>query len=221
MGETTGDATAQAAGTSQAQEATTTGEQGATAQAAAATSSSPATGGEAGGGTGGTLSPEALEKELAEARREAAANRRAAADAKKALEELRGKSLTEEERKTQELETLREQAKTAAARERELVLGYEVALEAGRMGLDPRLVTKLLDSSTVEWDDAGRPKELRKALEGLVAEYPVLRPAAAASGTATGAPARTGSALTKDSIRRMTPEEIEARWPEVQTVLSS
>lgn len=222
VGDATGEGTAQAAGTSQGQDPATSGANGAAAPAAATpAATSQGASSQDGSGTGGTLSPEELAKALSEARREAAANRKAAAEATKALEELRGKALTDEERKAEELETLRAERKAYETRERELTLSYEVALEAGRRGLDPKLVTRLLDRDRVEWDGT-KPKDLGKVLEDLVAEYPVLRPGAQAAGTSSGAPARnTGTPLTREALSKMTPDEINARWSEVQAVLSS
>lgn len=197
------------------------------AQAAAATAGQdpdPKGKGEPEGTSSGTedTDPKALKAQVDEARREAAASRTRATKAEKELEDLKAAQLTDEQKREQRLADLERKDLDHTREKQELTLRYEIAIEAGRAGVDPRLAIKLVDTASVEWDENGGPKNLGKVLEELVKEYPQLKPGPEITQTATGAPARQngGAKLTREAVRQMTSDEINARWPEVEAVLS-
>jgi hypothetical protein len=171
------------------------------------------------------------QSELAEARREAAAARKALREleAWKAAQEAAG--LSEQERATRaarELETQLTATREAMRATRlELTIwraapDYQIAPAATAAAL------KLLDPALLEWDDAtGVPTKdsIEKAMKALVRDYPFLvaadpapaRPAP--NGPPTTPPADRRRPLTRADIERMPADEINARWGEVQAVL--
>lgn len=125
-------------------------------------------------------------------------------EARRLLEEERRKNLSPEER--QRLQGLDEQVKKAAEEKRQLVLRYEIATRAARLGLvDPDLAVVLLEKSdTVTVSETGQVAGLDEALKQLIKERPYMVKAAAPAdaGAGAGGPRpQSGSAGMNDIIR--------------------
>lgn len=122
----------------------------------------------------------------------------------KELKQLRSQGLSDEERKRlQEQEAALTNAK---AKEKSLILRYEIAARAPKLGIvDPELAVMLIERSPdVTVDDDGKVTGLDDALKALVKERPhlVQRVASADGGAGTGGrPATGGKATMNDIIR--------------------
>jgi len=105
-----------------------------------------------------------------------------AADYRKRLRELEAKVKADEEAKLSEQEKLQkrlselEREREAWALERqERTVRYEVMLAASKLNIvDPEAAYKLLDLSTLEFDDEGLPTNLDKSLKDLLKARPYL-----------------------------------------------
>lgn len=140
-------------------------------------------------------------------------------EAEKARQEADLSEVEKLKRQIAERDALLEQ-QVAAARAGRLA-GASLAA-AARLGFaDPEDAQRFLDDARVEWDDAtGAPKNVQQLLEAVLKAKPYLK----ASFTATpdlGQGNRGGGTapLTRDAIAKMSPAEINARWPEVQEVM--
>jgi hypothetical protein len=125
-------------------------------------------------------------------------------EARRLLEEEKRKSLSPEER--QRLAGLDEQVKAAQARERALILRYEVATRAAKLGIvDPELATMLIEKSdSVTISETGQVAGLDEALKQLIKDRPFMVRAAAApadGGAGTGGPRPGGKPTMNDIIR--------------------
>lgn len=130
--------------------------------------------------------------------------------------------MTKEELAAQKLKELEEREKVFAAKMRSSGLKAVVAAAAPGLKLTSvEAAMKLLDSSAIEYDDDHNPLGVEAALSKLVKDYPFLAGANPASGDKTN-PERGGrSALTLDDVKKMSPDEINARWEEVSAVMKS
>jgi DNA repair exonuclease SbcCD ATPase subunit len=149
-------------------------------------------------------------------RSEAAKYRQQLKEAKDKLTALEQAEMSEKEKLQARLDAeakARETAETAMRQERARLAVTRAALKAG---IDPELAEKLVE---VEYDDAGQPVAVEKALAGLVKKYPHL--VAGDNGSPTNPSRERGSTLTKEDVKKMTAAEINARWDEVQKVISS
>jgi len=150
--------------------------------------------------------------------------RREAAEYRKRLRELEAKAKADEDAKLTETERL--QAKVAEyerlhadhERERqEWALRRAVDTTAAKLGIiDADAAYKLLDLAKLEFAESGAPRNLDRVLSELVSQRPYL---VGGSGTSATNPARQ-TTLTMDTIRRMTPEEINTNWEAVQAALA-
>lgn len=112
-----------------------------------------------------------------------------------------------------------EQASAAARAGR--LTGASLAA-AARLGFaDPEDAQRFLDTERVEWDDAtGAPKNVQQLLEAVLKAKPYLKASFTATPDLGQGNRGTGTApLTREAIARMSPAEINARWPEVQEVM--
>lgn len=148
--------------------------------------------------------------------------RKEAAQYRTQAKELAAKVATFEAEKLSEAERLTKQAQEAtaqaqAAREELKRARFEAALarEAAKAGVDPNLLTRLVDP---EYDDAGAPVNMAAAVAQVLEAYPQLKPQAPHPGVAN--PGRTAK-LTVEEIKKMTPEQINARWGEVQAAMQA
>jgi len=168
-----------------------------------------------------------------ELREEAKQNRLRAQQYEQELEELRRwreeqerQALTEEERFQLEYQETQQRLEEEAARAAEYQLQYEVALRAGRMGIkDPQDAVRLLNWDRLEFDERGEVANMDDVLKELLEQKPYLRGAMPAITpqveTNPSAERAPGAELTIEQIRRMRPEEINARWAEIEPILEA
>lgn len=163
----------------------------------------------------GSLNPGDLERELKEARQEAAKYRTQLRDLESKLKEYEDKDLSEKEKlvkKAQELEAKLQKAET----DRQLaILSAEVKLKAQAKGIiDPDAALKLIDLSEVKIGDGGI-EGLEQAIEKLIKERPYLLSTSGKPNPTN--PARTAS-FSFEELKKLTPAEINARWEELKNV---
>lgn len=162
-----------------------------------------------------------IQKELAEARREAAKHRTDLKRFQDAEEARQTASLSEVDRLKKELADSKAAAETAAAQAKAGRLSGASLAAAARLGFaDPEDAQRFLDADKVDWSDDGAPTNVQALLEAVLNAKPYLK----ASFTqppdlGQGARGRAGIPLTRDAIAKMTPAEINARWDEVQEVM--
>jgi len=103
------------------------------------------------------------------------------------------------------------QAKAREREQQERVIRYEVMLKATGMGVvDPDAAVKLLDWSTLEFDEQGQPKNTEAVLKALMKAKPYLVKAAQAAGAGSNINAgETGKSNQMDAGRV---EEIKRRF---------
>ena len=145
---------------------------------------------------------------LKKANAEAAERRKRLQTLEQAEQQRKAAQLSEAEKATAEAE----RAKSLEAELRKTRAGYEIAKAAARLGVPEELAARLVD---VEFDEAGQPVNVEAKLTEVLARYPHLRPAAASN------PANPGRkpTLTLADIDKMSPQEVNARWDEVQVAL--
>ena len=123
------------------------------------------------------IDPVALQRELQEARREAAKYR----TEKQSLERWKAEREQAEMTETEKLQRqLAEAQQREADRQREVqTIRFQSAVEttAARLGFaNPSLASRLVPESSVEWDDAGKPTNVDRLLTDLLAAEPYLAP---------------------------------------------
>lgn len=137
--------------------------------------------------------------------------RREAAQYRTRLKELETQQQTEADAKLSENDKLQKRLKelelasesqTRALRER--TTEYEVKLAAARMGIvDPEAAWKLLDTSSLEFDAAGKPLNLETALKELTKNRQWLIAQRTAQNAGAGAGGQAGPKMSmNDAIRR-------------------
>ncbi|HET7030362.1 MAG TPA: hypothetical protein VFI34_07610 [Candidatus Limnocylindrales bacterium] len=179
--------------------------------------------GTAGGDAGGQqLDAAAAQRELEAARKEAAKYRtelqklkddaKAAADAKLSDDEKRAKDLADKEAALQARELKSRQSAAAGAI---VAAAAAQGVPSGKL----ELVKKLLVGD-VEYDDEGEPKNIAKLVGDLLKDHPDFKGTGGAGAGSADGGARGKTTLTKDDIKKMSPDEINKRWPEIQEVLA-
>lgn len=162
---------------------------------------------------------------LAESRQQAA---KARTDLKKLQDDAkaaRDAQLTEDEKKAQALKdreaAIATREETAKARIATASI-QEALASAGAPATRLVLLARLIDRSEIEYDDAGEPTNVAGLVAKLKKENGDLfaTGGAGGAGSADGGNRGGGATLTKEQIKKMTPAEINARWPEVQKVLA-
>lgn len=175
------------------------------------------------------LSADEYERKLAEANKEAAANRVALKKYQEAEEAAKLATLTEQERLAKHANDLQAKydADTSALTER--IVRYEVERQASKLGIvDPDAAAKLIDWSALEYDEDGTPTNAETLLKDLLKARPWLAntqqsKVTPSSGGATN-PSRTAAAnsgLSWDAISKMTSEQYNARRSEIMTWMQS
>lgn len=124
---------------------------------------------------------------------------------------------TEAERLAAQTKVAQEAAAAAQAELRKARVDAALARAAAKVGVDVSLVARLVD---VEFDDAGQPVGVEAAIGKVLEAYPQLKPQPVTPG-ATNPSRGSGAKLTMDEIKRMTPEQINARWDEVKAVMGT
>jgi len=149
----------------QPQAGTTTSESTTQAQAAAGTTDQPTS----------TVDVAVLQRELAEARREAAKHRTD-------LWKVTDAQLSESERLQRRVTELEQERQEAQARDRDRAIRLSALEAAARLGFrDPDLAVRLIDPSAVEVRDDGTPRNVERLLSEVLARSPYLaRPGASA-----------------------------------------
>jgi hypothetical protein len=135
------------------------------AQAAAGTPDQPTT----------TVDVAVLQRELAEARREAAKHRTD-------LRKVTDAQLSESERLQRRVTELEAEREAIATRDRERAIRLAALEAAARLGFrDPDLAVRLVDPASVETKDDGTPRNVERLLAEVLARSPYLgRPGASA-----------------------------------------
>jgi len=123
------------------------------------------------------------------------------------------------------LESANERARAAEERARLLELRLEVERCARQAGIvDADAAFRLLDTSRLERGPTGSPANVGPLLEQMTRERPWLLGASTTADDRTASPAnapRDGlRRLTRDDLRRMTPEQINANWEAIEAALS-
>jgi hypothetical protein len=102
---------------------------------------------------------------------------------------------------------------------REALFAAEAARAARELGLvDEDAAVRLLDRAAVQTGDDGRPVNLPALLADMARKRPWLAGGTAEPATAAN-PAASRRRLTRDDVRRMTADEINADWDAVQIAL--
>ena len=166
------------------------------------------------------LGPEAA-KQIRELRQEAAANRKKAADLEAELKGIRDGQLSEAE-KLQKAASEAQVARDAALADlKSTRLQLSVEAEARKLGIvDPTIAGRLIDSDAVTWD-GNAPSNVAALLTALVKDRAWLLAANHGTGQtpAVGSPGAQPRKLTRDDVRKMTPEQINSNWDAVQAAL--
>lgn len=156
-----------------------------------------------------------LREEAAKHRTEKQAEKARVEKLEKELQEFRDSQLSAEDRAKKEFEETRTRAEKNEVRARELEIKYQLALAAvdpqNQIG-DVKAAIKLLDRDSLEFDDNGKITNLQGALEALKAEYPSVvasknAPLAPSTG-ATNPPSKSETRITRESLAKMSPEQI-------------
>ncbi len=130
--------------------------------------------------------------------------------------------LSESERQRKRISEMERDAELARQEAQELRLRLHVERQARRLGIvDEEAALALLDRSALEYDDRGNPTNLEAALRNLLKAKPYLAQVGNISAGSPMNPARPHTSLNIEDIKRMSPEEINRRWDEVQQVLAN
>lgn len=149
-------------------------------------------------------------------RDEAAQYRRRVKELEVKVSDFEQAQMTEAEKLRVQAEAAAKQAAAAQEALRQARATAAISREAVRHQVDPDLLARLVD---VQFDDDGEPAGVDAAVEQVLNRYPHLRPAAGVNMASTN-PQRK-PALTLEEVKRMKPDEINARWDEVQLALKT
>lgn len=170
---------------------------------------------------------------VASLRQEAAANRVAAKKAADELAAIKAAQMTDAEKQAARLSELEAREKTWQSERQELTTQAEVERLARRLGIvDEDAAAKLLDRSKLTFDASGKPENAEELLNALVAAKPWLKGAQVPASspepepTIPASPANPakpggGRPLTLEDVRRMTRDQIQANWPQVEAALAA
>lgn len=147
-------------------------------------------------------------------REEAAGWRTKAQEAAAKISDFEKAQMTEAERLKAEAQEAKAQAEAAKAQAKQALAQAEIAKHAAKAGLDPTLAQRLVD---VQFDDAGQPTGVDEAINNLLQQYPMLKAGSFEAGATN--PGRQNR-LTLDDIKKMSPDEINRRWDEVQKTMA-
>ena len=154
-----------------------------------------------------------LREQLSAANKDAAANRVAAAELKK----LQDAALTEQQRKEQELETLRKAGEEHTQRLRDQAIALELAENPGKYGIDPKwikIIRRLLPTAEIELNQDGTVSvnSLKAAVAALIEENPDFKLVT----ETPGAPRDTSKPT--NPARPANPAQPQRTWAEVATM---
>lgn len=118
---------------------------------------------------------EKQQRDAAEARREAAKYRTDLRTAQGEVEKFRQATMTDEQRRQAEADALRKENETLKEQARTAGLQAAVTEQATALRFhSPRAALAMLDRSQIEYDDNGKPTNLRALLEKVAADEPYL-----------------------------------------------
>lgn len=138
------------------------------------------------------------------------------------VEELENAGKTEQERAIAEAVKAAKAETQKAADTRIRRAEVKAALTAaGIQSSELDLAVQASDFAELKVSDDGAIEGLQAAVDGFRKAHPGLFTKPAPAGTADGGARGGGSALTLEAIRRMTPEEMDSRWDEVQAFLAA
>jgi hypothetical protein len=149
-------------------------------------------------------------------RDEAASWRRKVKDLETKVTGFEQEKMSEAERLKAQADAAKAEAQAAQEALRKARAEAAISREAAKHGVDADLLTRLV---TPEFDDDGNPAGIDAAINDLLTKHPYLKAGSAVGLSATN-PQRKG-ALTLEDIKRMTPEQINARWSEVEATLKA
>lgn len=122
--------------------------------------------------------------------------------------------MTEAQKLQAQMTAAQQAAEAAQAELRKARAEAAVAREAGKLGVDPALVLKLVE---LEYDEQGQPVGVAERVQAVLTTWPHLKPQAVT--VAATNPGRAQK-LTRADLDKMSIDEINNRWDEVQTVLA-
>lgn len=211
-----------------------TGESQTPANAGAESSNEQAASGQGAGGETPATSetdklPPTVEALIKKLRKESADNDKAAKAALAKVKQFEDAQLSESERTQRALQEAQTQVSALQERVRMATLQAEATKAAASLNLvDVEAALALLPTvGTIEYDDNDVPTNVGELLATLAERKPFLvktaePPKPAQTGSATNpASNRNGGELTIDQIKKMSPQEVAARLPEVQAVLAA
>jgi hypothetical protein len=164
-----------------------------------------------------TFTQDELNSLLAEERRKTKQSLLDDAETKIKTEQGQFKDLLDKEKQTHQAtqERLRaERVQNAAFR---LTATNKVAIRADRIDYALRLV----DSAALKFDDSGNPTNLEDLLTKLLKDIPELGSQAAPANNGGPTNPAKGTPLTREAIEAMTPDQIAARWPEIEAFMKT
>jgi cobalamin biosynthesis protein CobT len=157
----------------------------------------------------------ALQRELAKTRREAASYRKRAKELDEAVEAQRLAEMSEVERLREELAKATELLDAERTTARETRLSAEIQSAATKLGaVDPDAVERLLDRDQLVSED-GTPEGVDDAVRSLLDEKPYLRKRqGGVTGTyeAGSATPEAGSRLSQSYLDSLSPEQVAELW---------
>lgn len=160
--------------------------------------------------------PEVFDVEYVKAlRAENAKWRREAQDARAKINDFEKAQMSEAEKLQVQAKAAQEAADSARAELRKARADAAIVNAAAKAGVNAALLSKLV---TVEFDDAGQPVGVEAAVSAVLNEYRELKPQAAITNPVG---ASRSAKLTMDDVRKMSTEEINTRWDEVQAVMAA
>lgn len=148
-------------------------------------------------------------------RAEAAKHRVEAQEAKRKVAEYEQAQLTEAQKLQAQVQSAQEAAKVAQDGLRRARAEAALAREAAKAGVDFGLLTRLVD---VEYDAENNPVGVAEAVTKVLKDYPQLKSGPEPVLGVTN-PSRPAGRLTMADVAKMTPEEVNSRWAEVQAAM--
>lgn len=149
-----------------------------------------------------------------ELRAEAAKNRKEAQEAKAKIAAFEAAQMSEAEKLQAAAKSAQEQAQAARQELQQARAEVAISRAAAALGVDPRKLAKLV---TVEFDADGQPVNVDQAAAAVLKDWPELKPA---QPTPSVTNPQRAAKLTVEAIRKMSPDEINARWDEVKAAMA-
>jgi len=134
--------------------------------------------------------------------------------AKNAAKEAEMSELQKAQERAAQLE---KQLADAAEKQKALMTQSDITAKAAKLGIiDPDAAYRLLDTSKLEYDEAGQPTNSEALLTALLKDKPYL----AGSGSSAMNPAKKQQqTFTREQIEKMSPEQINKNWESIKGFL--